>query len=152
MCCLKSEVGVCEAHLRLARIDSTLVIPFGAGPESILPDDFVMPSQKREARLRARCAGHPRPRNLRKKTWMAGTKPGHDENTVASFPGERSHLLLPGRRLALTLLLPRLLLGAMAAVEASGGSAKHAVMAGIVTGDAADHGAFQAAFGVGRRG
>ena len=63
------------------------------------------------------------------------------------------HLLVSGGRLtalALLLLLPLLLVGAMAAVEASGGGAEHAVMAGKVTGDAADHGAFQAALGVGR--
>jgi hypothetical protein len=35
--CLKSEVGVCEAPVGLVRIDSTLVIPPGAGPKSILP-------------------------------------------------------------------------------------------------------------------
>ena len=65
--------------------------------------------------------------------------------------GRASHLLLPGRRLALALLQPLLLLGAVAAVEAAGGGTEHAVMAGIVTGNAADHGAFQAALGVGRR-
>jgi hypothetical protein len=36
------------------------------------------------------------------------------------------------------------------AVEAAGGGAEHAVMAGIVAGDAADHGALDAALGVGR--
>jgi hypothetical protein len=49
------------------------------------------------------------------------------------------------------VLLPRLLLGAVAAVEATGGGAERAVMAGIVAGDPADYGAFQAAFGVGGR-
>src|SRR5258708_18181512 len=61
-------------------------------------------------------------------------------------------LLMPRRRrLTLALLLLVLLLGAVAAVEAAGGGAEHAVMAGIVTGDAADHGALQAALGVSGR-
>src|SRR6266849_10124366 len=90
---------------------------------------------------------------------MAGTSsaktrfallPGHDGNTLASSLRERSYLLLPGGRLPLRLA--RLLLGAMAAVGASGERADRAVMSGIVAGDAADHGAFQAAFCVGRRG
>src|ERR1700738_4338799 len=43
---------------------------------------FVMPGQKREARLRARCAGHPRlASSCARKAWMAGSKPGHDEST-----------------------------------------------------------------------
>src|SRR6266404_2343885 len=74
-----------------------------------------------------------------------------DDEWIAST--ERAlQLLLPGRRrLALALLLLFLLLGAVAAVQAAGGGAEHAVMAGIVTGDAADRGAFQAAFCIGRR-
>src|SRR3954452_13961972 len=52
-------------------------------------------------------------------------------------------LLLP---LSLLLLL---LLGMVAAVEAAGGGAEDAVMAGIVAGDAADDGAPDAALGVG---
>ena len=51
----------------------------------------------------------------------------------------------------LLLLLARLLLGVVTAVEAAGGGAEHAVMAGVVTGDAADRRPFQAALGVGRR-
>src|SRR5229473_647532 len=58
-------------------------------------------------------------------------------------------LLLPRRRRPALALLLFLLLGAVAAVEAAGGGAEHAVMAGIVTGDAADRGAFQAAFCIG---
>src|SRR6266849_3226365 len=90
---------------------------------------------------------------------MAGTSsaktrfallPGHDGNTLASSLRERSYLLLPGGRLSRRLA--RLLLGAIAAVGASGESADRAVMSGIVAGDAADHGAFQAALCVGRRG
>src|SRR5260370_14487187 len=74
-----------------------------------------------------------------------------DDEWIAST--ERAlQLLVPGRRrLALALLLLALLLGAVAAVEAAGGGAEHAVMAGIMTGDAADCGAFQAALGVGGR-
>jgi hypothetical protein len=37
--------------------------------DSLLSLRFVMPAQKREARLRARCPGHPR---LASKSWMAG--------------------------------------------------------------------------------
>jgi len=59
-----------------------------------------------------------------------------------------SHLLLPGRCLAL-LLLKLLLPGVAAAVDAAGDGAEHAVMAGIVTGDAADHRTLDAALGVG---
>src|SRR6266446_5568244 len=59
-------------------------------------------------------------------------------------PARGSDLPLPGRRLALRPA--RLLLGAMAAISAAGERADGAVMSGIVAGDAADHGAFQAAF------
>jgi hypothetical protein len=55
-------------------------------------------------------------------------------------------VLVLTRRLLLLLLLP----GAVAAVEASGGRSKQAVMAGIVTGDAADHRTLQAALRFGR--
>src|SRR6266849_2518348 len=38
--------------------------------------ELVMPGQKREARLRARCPGHPRLNSVAaRKTWMAGTSP-----------------------------------------------------------------------------
>ncbi len=57
--------------------------------------------------------------------------------------------LLPRGRLALALALAVLFVGAVAAVGAAGDGAEHAVMAGIMAGDAADRGAFQAAFGVG---
>src|SRR3984893_4901058 len=79
---------------------------------------------------------------------MGGTKPGHDE--IHCSTGTTLQPLLPGGRRALALP-PLLLVGAVAAVGAAGDSAKHAVMAGIVTGDTADHGAFQAAFGIGGR-
>jgi hypothetical protein len=71
--------------------------------------------------------------------------------------GRASHPLLPGGRLSapallwlLPLLLPLLFVGAMAADEASGGGAEHAVMSRVMAGEAADRGAFQAALGVGR--
>src|SRR4051794_35747180 len=60
-----------------------------------------------------------------------------------------AHLqLLPGGRpaLGLTLALPILFVGAVAAVGAAGDGAEHAVMAGIMAGDTAGRGAFQAAF------
>jgi len=54
-----------------------------------------MAGQKREARLRARCPGHPRLNGTAaRKTWMAGTSgaktrfallPGHDEKTNRFF-------------------------------------------------------------------
>jgi hypothetical protein len=55
----------------------------------------------------------------------------------------------PSSGRAAALLLPFLLLGAVAAVEAAGGRAQYAMVASIVTGDAADGCAFQAALGVG---
>jgi len=69
-----------------------------------------------------------------------------NNGAVASHPG------LPDiRRLAVLLrrLLPLLFLGAVAAVEAAGGRAQYAMVAGIVTGNTADGCAFQAALGVG---
>src|ERR1700730_14496048 len=51
--------------------------------------------------------------------------------------------------LALLLLLLLLLLRMRPAVEAAGGGAEHAVMAGIMAGDTADDGALDAALGVG---
>ena len=74
---------------------------------------------------------------------------------VLRRPGmTKSHLVLAGGRLSLTLalLLPLLLLGMMTAVETSGRGTEHAVMPGVVTGDTADHGALDAALGVGRSG
>jgi hypothetical protein len=65
----------------------------------------------------------------------------------ASHPG-----LADIRGLALMLgllLLAFLLFGAVAPVEATGGSTKQAVMAGVVTGDAADRRALEAALGFG---
>ena len=53
--------------------------------------------------------------------------------------------------LALALSLPLPLVGVVAAIEAAGGSAEHAMMAGIMTGDTADDGALDAALGVGGR-
>jgi hypothetical protein len=60
-------------------------------------------------------------------------------------------LFLPGGRRRLTLLLAFLFLGLVATVEAAGGGAEQAVMAGIVTGNTANRGAFEAPLGVGRR-
>ena len=47
------------------------------------------------------------------------------------------------------LLLTILLLGAMPAIEAAGGGTEHAVVTGIMAGDAADDGALDAALGLG---
>jgi len=49
------------------------------------------------------------------------------------------------RLLLLTFLLP----GAVAAVEATGSRAEHAMVTSVMTGDAADHGALQATLGLG---
>jgi hypothetical protein len=53
-------------------------------------------------------------------------------------------LLLPGRRpgLARLIVLAILFVGAVAAIGAAGDGAEHAVVSGIMTGDAADHGGF----------
>ena len=56
-------------------------------------------------------------------------------------------LMLLGRLLLLSLLF----LGTVTAIEAAGGSANQTMMTGIVTGDAADHCALQAAPGIGGR-
>jgi hypothetical protein len=56
-------------------------------------------------------------------------------------------VLVLTRRLLLLLLLP----GVVTAVEAAGGRSKPTVVAGIVTGDAADHRTLQTAFGFGGR-
>ena len=52
----------------------------------------------------------------------------------------------------LALLLALLLVGTMASVKTAGCRAERTVMAGIVTGDAADHGTLQAALGLGASG
>jgi hypothetical protein len=70
------------------------------------------------------------------------------EGSHPLLPG--GHLTAPALLLLLPLLLPLLLVGAVAADEASGGGAEHAVVPRVMTGDAADHGALQAALGVGR--
>jgi len=51
--------------------------------------------------------------------------------------------------LGLMLLLFFLLLRSMMAVQATGGSAEHTMMPGIVTGGAADRGALQTTLGLG---
>ena len=54
----------------------------------------VMPGQKREARLRARCPGHPRPTRCRNKKGVDGRdKPGHDEKARKKLPAFRSNSL-----------------------------------------------------------
>jgi hypothetical protein len=78
----------------------------------------------------------------------AETKESHPDLAVIDRPLILGRLLL---RLSYRVL-PRLLFGAVTAVETAGGRTKHAVMAGIVTGDAADHRALQAALGVGAAG
>src|SRR5882724_11113058 len=78
-------------------------------------------------------------------------KPGHDEKNTTPFEGGTLQLLLSRRRLGLARLAV-LFVGAVAAIGAAGDGAEHAVVSGIVTGDAADHGALQTALGVGRRG
>ena len=53
-------------------------------------------------------------------------------------------------RLLVSSLLLLLLPGMMAAVETAGGGAEKTMMAGIMSGNAADRRALQAAFGLGR--
>ena len=73
---------------------------------------------------------------------------GAEPSTDASHPGLAVVLDV---LLMLRLLLPRLLLGVVTAVEAAGGSSKKPVVTGIMTGDAANGRALQAALGVGGR-
>jgi len=55
---------------------------------------LVMPGQKREARLRARCPGHPRLKSVAaRKAWMAGTSPAMTENWI----GYAHHCVLATR-------------------------------------------------------
>jgi hypothetical protein len=66
--------------------------------------------------------------------------------------GEILHLVLTGGRLTLPLGLLLLLLafvGFVTAVQATRGGTQHAMMAGIMTGDAADHRPLDAALGLG---
>ena len=68
-----------------------------------------------------------------------------NDEAVASHPG----LSDIGRLAVLLWQLPLLLPGAVAAVEAAGGRAQQAMMAGHVTGDAANRRTLQAALGLG---
>ena len=72
-----------------------------------------------------------------------------DDEGTSRTKARALQLLLPGRRLTLLLLLQLLLPGMAAAVDAAGDGAEDAVVAGIVTGDAADRRALQAALGIG---
>jgi hypothetical protein len=70
-----------------------------------------------------------------------------DDSAVFSHP---ARAVIDRQILALRLLLlTLLLLGAVTPIEAASGRTKHAVMAGIMTGDAADHGTLQATLGLG---
>src|ERR1700676_5261103 len=63
---------------------------------------FVMPGQKREARLRARCPGHPRLNGAAaRRTWMAGVSPAMTDmrmivRTANSSKGSPALLLVAG--------------------------------------------------------
>jgi hypothetical protein len=72
----------------------------------------------------------------------------------ANEPIEISHPGLADFRLTLMLrlLLTFLILGAVAAIEAAGGSTQPAVMTGVVAGNPADYRAFEAALRLGGRG
>ena len=74
---------------------------------------------------------------------------GDDDRAVMkSHPG-LAVIRRAARMLWRTLLLTLLLPGAVTAVEAAGSRAEQAVVAGIMTGDAADHRALQATPGLG---
>ena len=60
-----------------------------------------------------------------------------------------SHLPLRVLRLAMPLLLACLPVGGVAAIEAAGGGAEHAVMTGEMSGSTSDDGALDAALGIG---
>ena len=82
-------------------------------------------------------------------SFTEGDNAGYEHDVLPN--DEAYSFSCPAGRLALLLALPILFVGAVAAVEAAGGGAEHAMVAGIMAGDAADHGAFQAAFCVGGR-
>jgi hypothetical protein len=84
----------------------------------------------------------------RRADWI---KSGHSISSRAARRRRRRQalqLLLTRRPAALRLMLPVLLIGAMAAIGASGDRAEHAMMSRVMPGDAADHGALQAPLGV----
>jgi len=69
---------------------------------------------------------------------------------MTAHPSHPAGAVIDRQILALRLLLlTLLLLGAVAAIEAAGGRAKHAVVTSVMTGDTADHGALQAPLGLG---
>jgi hypothetical protein len=71
-----------------------------------------------------------------------------NSNQMAKRP-LASHLPLRILGLAMPLLLPRLPVGCVAAIEAARRSAKHAVVTGEMSGGTSDDGALDAAFGIG---
>src|SRR5258708_38574571 len=67
------DPGVCGAANRFDLRGKTIK----DGPKAVRPILSVMAGQKREARLRAICPGHPRLScSMGIKTWMPGTRPG----------------------------------------------------------------------------
>jgi hypothetical protein len=104
-----------------------------------------------------RCSSTLRPQLDPRLAYVA-MSPRVRRNDIPVVAGSRSHpgladirhLALMLRLLAVLLLL--LLSGAVAAVKTAGGSSEPAVVAGIVTGDAADRCTLQATFGLGGNG
>ena len=95
---------------------------------------------------RGQAADYLRRRAIRLSNAASGARPGMTGREMCEESA--LHLLLAGRRGG-ALLLAILLLGVVAAIGAPGDGADHAVMAGIMTGDAADHRTLQAALGIG---
>src|SRR5258707_1069562 len=89
-------------------------------------------------------------RYVRSRTTPAARLSFRERALQYSLAVSRLQFLLPGRDPGLLLAL--LFIGAMAAIGATGDGAEHAVMSGIMTGDAADRGAPEATLGIGRRG
>ena len=66
--------------------------------DSVVAAKLVMPGQKREARLRARCPGHPRlDEGCSKKDVDGRDKPGHDEKVVREAVGAIAQRIAPSR-------------------------------------------------------
>src|SRR4051794_6986923 len=85
------------------------------------------------------------------KEWPEGPYPEFSRFRGSHQPCALKLALPGGLTLRPLVLLPVLLIGVMAAVETAGGSTQQAVMAGVMARDATDHGAFEAALGLGGR-
>jgi hypothetical protein len=80
----------------------------------------------------------------------AGTSPAIDHILVSAVVTLRLHAASAVHLVLLSpILIPLLLIGAVAAIETAGCGAEHAMMTGVVTGDATDQRSLDAAPGLG---